>query len=77
MVIVNKTKPLFVGFVEHKYIFWLFKEMLKILDTDPLNSNNSNRDERHVFRVTYLYSQLIPIMMAKNERQRFLAFLLF
>ena len=36
--VVNKNSPLFVGFLRHKYMFWLFKEKLKISDRAPLSS---------------------------------------
>ena len=35
IAIVNKNRPLFVGFLLHKYIFWLFKDMLIIRDRAP------------------------------------------
>ena len=35
-LLFTKNRPLFAGFLQHKYLFWLFKAMLKICDRPPL-----------------------------------------
>ena len=32
IAIVYKNSPLFVGLLQHKFIFWLFKDMLKVCE---------------------------------------------
>ena len=38
LAIVNKDRPLFVGFLRHKYIFWLFKDTQIIRDRANLKN---------------------------------------
>ena len=47
--LLTKKGPLFVGFLRHKYIFWLFKDMLIIRDRAPLN--------KQVLRITEMITK--------------------
>ena len=53
---------LFLGFPRHKYIPWLFKEMIKMRDRAPLTSRNS-----HIFRVVHDHRKQVESLIYTKQ----------